>query len=138
MKLIELAYVSRSTQKMNEVEFINFLCEIRHLNKRNNITGIISYKHSGVFGHLLEGFESVVLPLFEKIKADSRHSDVTLIHKAYIFERNYSRFPVKFFGDMDIVFNEFEEQEDFLEISPPLPKYLGLGMVELSRKSAQK
>ena len=36
MKLIELAYVSRSTQKMNEIEFINFLGEIRYLNKKNN------------------------------------------------------------------------------------------------------
>jgi hypothetical protein len=138
MKLIELAYVSRSCQKMNEIEFINFLGEIRYLNKRNNITGIISYRHTGVFGHLLEGFESVVLPLFEKIKADNRHTDVTLIHQSSISERNYSKYPVKFFGDMDIVFNEFEEEEDYLEISPPLPKYIALGMVELSRKASQK
>jgi hypothetical protein len=123
---------------MNEIEFINFLCEIRFLNKRNNITGIISYKHSGVFGHLIEGFESVVMPLFEKIKLDPRHSDVTLIHRAYIAERNYAKYPVKFFGDVDIVFNEFEEDEDYLEISPPLPKYLGLGMMELSRKFTLK
>ena len=135
---MELAYVSRSTQKMNEIEFINFLGEIRYLNKRNNLTGIMSYKHSGVFGHLIEGFESVVEPLFEKIKLDARHTDVTLIHRAFITERNYAKYPVKFFGDVDIVFNEFEEDEDYLEISPPLPKYLGLGMMELSRKFTLK
>ena len=138
MKLIELAYVSRSTLKMNEIELINFLGEIRYLNKRNNITGIISYKQTGIIGHLLEGFEPVVMPVFEKIKADTRHTDVTLIHKSYIGERNYSRYSAKFFGDMDIVFNEFEEDEDYLEISPPLPKYIGIAMVELSRKFSIK
>ena len=34
--------------------------------------------------------------------------------------------------------SEFEEEEDYLEISPPLPKYIALGMVELSRKASQK
>ncbi len=138
MKLIELAYVSRSTQKMNEIEFINFLGEIRYLNKKNNLTGVISFKSSGVFGHLIEGFESVVLPLFEKIKSDPRHTDVTLIHQAYISERNYSKYPAKFIGDIDVVFNEFEEEEDYFDISPGLPKYLGQGMIELSRKSLIK
>ncbi len=138
MKLIELAYVSRSTQKMNEIEFINFLGEIRYLNKKNNLTGVISFKSSGVFGHLIEGFESVVLPLFEKIKSDPRHSEVTLIHQGYILERSYSKYPVKFIGDVDIVFNEFEEEDDYLDISPSLPKYLGQAMIELSRKALIK
>jgi hypothetical protein len=135
MKLIELSYVSRATQKMNEIEFINFLGEIRYLNKKNNLTGVISFKNSGIFGHLIEGFESVVVPLFEKIKSDPRHTDVMLIHQAYILERNYSKYPVKFIGDVDVVFNEFEEEEDYLDISPGLPKYLGQAMIELSRKT---
>jgi len=102
------------------------------------LTGVISFKSSGVFGHLIEGFESVVLPLFEKIKSDPRHSEVTLIHQGYILERSYSKYPVKFIGDVDIVFNEFEEEEDYLDISPSLPKYLGQAMIELSRKALVK
>lgn len=138
MKLIELAYVSRATQNFNEIEFVNFLGEIRYLNKNNNITGVISYKHAGIFGQLIEGYESVVLPVFEKIRIDPRHTEVTLVHKSDIVQRNYAKYPIKFVGDIDIVFNEFEDDEDYLDISPPLPRYLGQSMMELSRKGFQK
>jgi hypothetical protein len=138
MKLIELAYVSRTTQRFNEIDFINFLGEIRFLNKKNNITSVISFKHSCIFGQLIEGPESTVLSLFEKIKLDSRHAQVTVLNQRYIEERNYSKYPAKFVGDFDIVFNEFEDDEDYSEISPPLPRYLSQSMMELSRKFSKK
>ncbi len=50
----------------------------RENNSRDNITGCLLY-YEGEFIQYLEGNQVKVLTLFDKINADKRHKDVTLL-----------------------------------------------------------
>ena len=96
------------------------LIELLRLARRNNarlgVTGMLLYKE-GRFMQALEGEETVVRTLLQKIAADPRHCDLKLLDEGFTDERE--------FGDWSMGFERLDDAagpapqgaSDFLERS---------------------
>jgi hypothetical protein len=89
--------VSSARMDITEDELTALFRTTQNNNTGNNITGILLYK-SGKFLQVLEGAESMLKSLYEKIEADSRHNNIFVILnqncKRRIFENYASRFSI--------------------------------------------
>ncbi|MBC7436141.1 MAG: BLUF domain-containing protein [Bdellovibrionales bacterium] len=67
------------------------LSRARQFNQANNITGMLVF--DGLrFAELLEGPPDAVLELTERIREDSRHTNMEVVHHASVAERRFTRF----------------------------------------------
>lgn len=78
MEIFHLLYVSTAVAPMKKEEFEELLETSSANNKGLNITGMLLYR-SGFFVQLLEGEESAVKALYEKIKKDPRHRESEIL-----------------------------------------------------------
>jgi hypothetical protein len=86
--MFALVYVSTAARPFSSAELERLLRTSRENNARLGITGMLLYE-GGTFIQQLEGEEAVVRGLFQTIRDDTRHRDVTLIH-AGPAERRFS------------------------------------------------
>ena len=93
--MITLVYHSTSIENSSTEELINFLSFVRSENISLNVTGILLY-HNNEILHIMEGKTDVILPLFEKVKADSRHINVKKLIHFQIKERAYGDWSMAF------------------------------------------
>ena len=93
--MLSLIYVSTSIKLLTEYELLDILKISRENNLRRDITGMLLYK-GGNFMQVLEGPDEVVNNLFEKIKLDQRHKDVSIISKEQIAARQFSDWGMAF------------------------------------------
>ncbi|WP_117882302.1 BLUF domain-containing protein [Aureibaculum luteum] len=100
--MFQLTYVSKSKSEMNFTDLNNILEVAKTNNSTLNITGCLVY-HNSRFVQILEGEEIEVLQLYEKIKADERHQDVTLL-----WENNAKRY----FGEWNMAFHNPNDDDD--------------------------
>jgi hypothetical protein len=71
----------------------------RRCNKANNITGALLYTASG-FAQVLEGPRELVERTFERISADPRHADVTVLSFTPTERRSFPDWSMGFSGQM--------------------------------------
>ena len=90
-----LIYVSSAVKLMGDEELLLLLEQSREKNLRLGITGMLLYK-GGNFMQMLEGEKQAVLELYDTIKKDSRHKDVTTIVTDEIDERNFENWSMGF------------------------------------------
>ena len=80
--LVRLAYVSRSTCDLSELDLRTQVTSILAVSRRNNgrdgVSGALLFNH-GHFAQVLEGPSAAVEATFERIQHDDRHADVNLI-----------------------------------------------------------
>lgn len=95
MSLCSLVYVSIATNEMSDEALKSLLKVARINNELKGITGMLLYRE-GLFIQALEGEESSVVDLFEKIKNDERHYNVLLIHQEPIEKRDFSQWTMGF------------------------------------------
>ena len=88
MSLIRLVYASTAFKDWRPKSLLELLKTCRKNNSAKDITGILLYANRTFF-QVLEGEEEAVERLFETIKKDKRHKDVTLIEKKLIIEREF-------------------------------------------------
>jgi len=93
--MLSLIYVSSSIKLLNDTELLDILKISRENNGSKDITGLLLYK-SGNFMQALEGPDEVVNALYEKIKADPRHKDVSVISREQITARQFSKWEMAF------------------------------------------
>lgn len=101
-KLIHLIYASTETPYSDRQARLALLKKARENNAELGLTGMLLYER-GNFFQVLEGPESVVLPLFAKICSDKRHDKVTKIIQEPIARRS--------FGDWTMAFSEVSREE---------------------------
>ncbi|MFT6991767.1 MAG: hypothetical protein ACJASL_003761 [Paraglaciecola sp.] len=77
--MIELVYVSKAQKRFNPDELKQMLSVFRKNNQAQEITGLFLYDGYGTFIQVLEGHSNVVLPVYEKISNDTRHSRINLL-----------------------------------------------------------
>jgi hypothetical protein len=104
--LMQLAYTSASLQVFTVPELITLLDRARDKNKRLGITGMLLYVENSFF-QVLEGESEVVLPLYQEIVLDPRHTSVTTVIAEPLPERA--------FPDWTMGFSTLS-REDFLDI----------------------
>jgi hypothetical protein len=95
MPLFTLIYVSVAIEEMSDDALLALLEQSRTFNKENGLTGLLLYKER-FFVQVLEGDESIIDALFERIKVDTRHFNVLLILKKPIKERNFEQWAMGF------------------------------------------
>jgi hypothetical protein len=83
-----MVYISSAKLMLNDREIANIVKISQTNNQQHGITGILLY-NSGNFMQLIEGDDAEVEGLYEKIRKDKRHSDVTLLFKETITHRNF-------------------------------------------------
>ncbi|TKD66251.1 BLUF domain-containing protein [Flavobacterium sp. ASW18X] len=101
--MYSLIYRSVAQPSFSLPEVYLMLSKARAFNNNHNITGCLLY-HNQTFIQLLEGEESALLALYDSIKLDKRHYNVTTLIEQHI--------ETPLFLNWDMAFHEFDEFED--------------------------
>ena len=88
--LVRLLYASRATSPVDHDATALILKQSKHNNTRLGITGVLCCCPSGIFLQALEGGRATVSQLYNRIAADPRHADVTLLSYEEIGERLFA------------------------------------------------
>jgi len=99
--MYQLIYTSK--QKENKENTISNILDKAHFyNKQHNLTGVLLHK-GDIFIQLIEGEQSEVRNLFEQIKIDPIHEDVTILDTKENQERLYEKW--------SLFFHEIEDRD---------------------------
>ena len=86
--LTQLAYISRSMRLMDTATLAELLEQARDINEIEDITGMLLYK-DGSFVQVLEGRAENVGKIYQRIEQDSRHSNVKMLYRHNIEQRDF-------------------------------------------------
>lgn len=115
-----LVYRSTAQLAFKTVDVKEMLEKARISNSRDNITGCLLY-YEGEFIQYLEGNQIKVLNLFDKIKADKRHKDISILAHGLTDSREFKDWEMAYadyFGDNDqinyfrLLLDSYDEKED--------------------------
>ncbi len=128
--MIRITYISRATEPMPAEELLLLLQQCRKNNSPRCVTGLLLYGNE-TFLQALEGNETVLDELIERIREDPRHVDVQLLHRTPIAHRQYSDWSMGFkrvsdgelkrveglknFGEKDFTFQNLSQRDDVVE-----------------------
>ncbi|MDN3492389.1 BLUF domain-containing protein [Winogradskyella bathintestinalis] len=87
--MYQLNYHSQSTPGLTIEDLENILEEATATNKKRGISGCLIY-HNNSFVQILEGEKEHVCEVFEKIKSDRRHHNITLLYENQISSRYFT------------------------------------------------
>lgn len=87
-RLIQIIYCSAAKHLFSKSELAHLLARSRSNNLEKGVTGMLLYAN-GSFFQVLEGDSADVERLFDTIKSDRRHKQVTLIIREPIVERTF-------------------------------------------------
>lgn len=85
---MHLIYVSAACKPMSSEGLSSLLGEARDRNQRLGVTGMLLY-HNRNFMQVLEGDGDAVLPMYEKIRLDLRHTLVTTVLQGRLDTRDF-------------------------------------------------
>lgn len=98
-----IIYTSNATGPMSDQALSSLLAECRKINKLKRITGMLLYfrksyanQIGGKFIQVLEGKEKDVRYVFDKIKADERHTYLEVICELPIVQRSFKSWTMGF------------------------------------------
>lgn len=98
MRLYSITYLSKFVIEDVEVgeRAISSIVESARANNRKlNVTGALILS-GNYFGQIIEGDKDVLETLYQKIIADVRHSNVTLLASDFILERRFENWSMAF------------------------------------------
>ncbi len=87
--LVRLLYASRAVPAVDHEALLSILRRSKADNPDAGITGVLCFSE-GIFLQVLEGGREAVNQLYNRIAADSRHKDVTLLSYEEIGERRFA------------------------------------------------
>ena len=90
-----LLYTSIATIPMAKDSLKDLLAKARDYNSLNEITGMLLFK-DGNFMQVIEGDETAIKSLFEKISKDSRHRDILVLKEGKLQEKMFSNWSMGF------------------------------------------
>lgn len=89
--LVRLMYASRAAAQVDQAALLAILRQCKENNPSTGITGLLCHcPASGIFIQVLEGGRSAVNQLYNRIAADTRHTDVELLSYQEIGERRFA------------------------------------------------
>ena len=89
--LVRLMYASRAVPNLDNEEVAAILRKSRAANTREGLTGALCLCNSGrLFIQVLEGGREAVSRRYNRIVADPRHTDVTLLQFSEVGERRFA------------------------------------------------
>lgn len=88
--MFEILYVSASVRKLSEYEIRHMLEGARARNASRNVTGILAYdREAQTFFQVLEGEEGDVRAIFDRLRADSRHTELRILQEGPRSDRRF-------------------------------------------------
>lgn len=87
--LVRLMYASRAVPAIDQEELLAILKTSKVNNPKVGVTGVLCLS-DGIFMQALEGGRGAVNALYNRIAADTRHSDVVLLNYEEIAERRFA------------------------------------------------
>ena len=87
--LKQIIYFSRAAINFDAQKLLELMEKARKYNSENGITGILLYGDE-VFVQCIEGGEDEVTTLYEKIKTDPRHDQITTLSEVSTPTRSFS------------------------------------------------
>ena len=100
-QLLELSYVSQSSNDMGILGLMNLLEDAVHKNKRAGVTGVLFYDN-GIFGQIMEGYPQHLERIWYSISKDPRHKDIQILGINSLPKRRFSNWSMKFYGSDEI------------------------------------
>ncbi|MDO6605252.1 BLUF domain-containing protein [Arenibacter palladensis] len=98
--MYQLSYFSRATPDVSEEIISGILETSRARNKAIGVTGCLVF-HKFSFVQIIEGEKRHIQSLFEDIRQDKRHSDVTLLWEGKNNGRNFGDWNMAYFTESD-------------------------------------
>lgn len=105
-----LTYESVATGKIIGSEMEELLQKARANNQREDITGCLIY-YKGGFVQLLEGDKDKIEALYEKIKIDPRHKNVSLFSDDEISKRTFPNWGMAYYPMDENNTNKYEYEQ---------------------------
>lgn len=93
--MYELLYVSNSVGDWHELRLERLLRECRELNDESQITGLLLFDGE-TFLQLIEGGRETVLDLYDSIREDPRHGNVTTVTSGPVESRRFARWSMAY------------------------------------------
>ena len=125
--LFSLVYTSRAVAPMTRDDLTGLLQQARSHNTSARLTGVLLYRDQ-TFVQLLEGQRNRVEPLYESIRRDPRHHEVTTVSTREQLDRQ--------FPDWSMAFDNLDEEpvglpgySDLLQAPPSSPSSAEAGLV---------
>ncbi|MEZ5933372.1 MAG: BLUF domain-containing protein [Alphaproteobacteria bacterium] len=100
MALMQWVYASAASDSFTSADLDTLLTTARARNEAAGVTGILLY-HDGSFLQVLEGEEATVSEVYDRISKDKRHSELSLIFRGTIDERNFGAWSMGFYRPKD-------------------------------------
>lgn len=129
----QLFYVSSARANLIYEDILHIVEKAREHNSANGITGVLLYK-GGIFLQLLEGEEAAIRKVFEeKIKPDTKHSNIIEIFDLPSKERLFQDWSMGFceMSEMDIkMINEILSWKKLVTAAKEIDNHLILRMLE--------
>jgi len=111
--VFQLLYISAGTKDFSEPELEAILATARENNGSLNVTGMLLY-HEGSFIQALEGEQSVVEGLYQKIGKDKRHVETKVLYRGDVPDRDFKNWPMGFYRSRQSAADHLEGFHHFL------------------------
>ncbi len=108
----QLCYISKANGQFEKSDLMELLAKARAANSVKDVTGFLVFDGDHFF-QLLEGEDSAVEFIFEKIKNDPRHSNITLLMDSAAQDRLLADWSMQFFLPADF---ELEDRLSILDV----------------------
>ncbi|HEY0056163.1 MAG TPA: BLUF domain-containing protein [Pedobacter sp.] len=115
-KLFTLVYLSSATDALTEEELGNILKISRTNNSQIGVSGVLIYCDGNIL-QVLEGLEESVYKVFNKIKADPRHTALIILQSRDISVRSFEDWSMGYKISNKV---EFEQIEGYLDLRTQL------------------
>jgi hypothetical protein len=112
--MFQLVYTSTETDPFSGPDLVRLLKKSRHNNEKLGITGMLLY-HNGSFLQALEGVESSVRRLADRIAVDPRHTGVVTLYTATVEKPDFPDWSMGFHNLGAIGVPEIKGYSRFLE-----------------------
>lgn len=93
--MLSIVYASAAVRLLSESEIVELLEVSQANNAREGVTGMLLY-NDGNFIQVIEGPDTAVLDLYDKISRDGRHQNIVLLGKDPITERQFPKWSMGF------------------------------------------
>jgi hypothetical protein len=100
-----IVYMSQAKEHLTPTTLVALLMQARLLNERQQVTGALVYGN-GQFMQIIEGEETVIKDLYERIARDPRHQNVFKLADKPIAGRRFAEWSMAF---GEAATNEFQE-----------------------------
>ena len=118
-----LVYVSSAVPLFSNEELVELLGLSRINNAGLGVTGVLLYHH-GNFIQAMEGPGANIDKLYEKIRSDPRHKQVTTLLQGPLQKRQFKTFTMGFDNSADLSAEDRAAYSNFLH-EPPEPTRFG-------------